>query len=394
MPTSVDSSPSTSSPVQHTPDAKGMLHIMLRPVVVLFTPRNVGDTRRMFTVAITVCCVALLGRGIVEGIAARHIAILPSAEHPNNNMVFLLAVPFFLGALEYLASYTSRSSSVLFRPVAATGLLAFTCLSNIASLDTTIAGNLFYLLPAVVGAYAWRTPAVMTITAISVVCCAIQSVLLLPRAEAAEWVMLMSAMCFTSGLVFSAAGRRRERLMNKLQAATVTDAVSGVCTRSVLANTVEELCRQKENFSLLVIDIDFFKTINDTAGHPAGDEALRMVGTVLRTHCKEGDVAARWGGDEFAVLLHGAAHDKALQWADSIRHDVSQHVVVASGTSIQLTLSIGVSTAWDDGDTPESLFNAADQAMYYAKRSGRNAACDSACGTADNSCAPSEATPC
>lgn len=394
MPAPDDDSWVLSSTSQRPPVSMGMLQTVLQPAVAFFRPRNVGDTRRMFTVAMTVCCVALVGRGLVEGIGARHIALLPTVEHPNNNVVFLLAVPATLAALEYLASYTYRATSVLFRPISAIGLLVFTCVSNIASQDTTIAGNLFYLLPAVFGAYAWRTPAVMFVTSISVVCCAVQSALLLPLTEAAEWVMLMAAMCFTSGLAFSAAGRRREVLMNKLREAAVTDTLTGASSRPVLAAAVDEFCHNRAEFSLLVIDIDFFKDINDSAGHPAGDEALRTVSAVLRAKCGEHDIAARWGGDEFAVLLAGVPHDKALEWADRIRQEISQHVVVAGDTSLSLTLSIGVATAPEDGDSPETLFNAADQAMYFAKRAGRNAACDSACGVQEGAGPAAEARQC
>lgn len=365
-----------------------------QPMRQLFAPRHIGDTQHMFTVAIGLCCVVLMGRGIVEGVGARHVAFFPSAAHPNNNVVFLLAVPVFLATLEYLSSHTSRAQSVLFRPFSAAGLLVFTCVSNIASNDTTIAGNLFYLLPSVVGAYAWRTPAVMAMTALSVTCCAFQSFLLLPSTEAVEWVLLMASLCFTSGVVFSTAGRQRESLLKTLESATVTDALTGLRTRSVLADAVEELYTMEEDFSLLVIDIDFFKEINDTAGHPAGDEALKVVSKVLLENLDDFDIAARWGGDEFAVLLRGAAHDKALEWAEVVRRGVSAHVVVSGDTSTALTLSIGVATARADGDSAESLFHAADQAMYQAKRAGRNTACDSECGAAENPCGPSKAARC
>jgi diguanylate cyclase (GGDEF)-like protein len=136
---------------------------------------------------------------------------------------------------------------------------------------------------------------------------------------------------------------------------------------------VAAMCAQeKRPYALLFIDLDHFKQINDTAGHAAGDEALRLVGAVLKAHVRSIDTAARTGGDEFAVLLPGCPHKRAEQIANSILSAVQKLELRWEGKTFQLGASIGVAyTNAGEYDTT-TVLRAADAACYAAKRSGRN----------------------
>jgi diguanylate cyclase (GGDEF)-like protein len=122
--------------------------------------------------------------------------------------------------------------------------------------------------------------------------------------------------------------------------------------------------------SLLVIDVDDLKRVNDEHGHPAGSAVLRRVAAAIEECKRTGDVAARWGGDEFALLLPGAALDSAVRVAEAVTDRVRRFPVVFDGRQITVTVTIGVATR-DDGSC-DDLFGAADAALFEGKRAGRD----------------------
>lgn len=138
---------------------------------------------------------------------------------------------------------------------------------------------------------------------------------------------------------------------------------------------VEELHRAARYYhplSLLLIDIDRFKQINDGFGHRAGDQALRMVSAAIRDISRKGDIVGRYGGDELAVLMPETPIDDAVVVAERIRALASQQLTANDGSKIDITLSIGVANTDGDITSSEKLIDAADQAMYVAKAEGRN----------------------
>jgi diguanylate cyclase (GGDEF)-like protein len=126
--------------------------------------------------------------------------------------------------------------------------------------------------------------------------------------------------------------------------------------------------------ALLVIDVDQFKSINGSFGHLTGDQVLVLVGELLRRTLRRGDIAARWGGDEFVALLPGASISRAREVAERIAAAVRGHggVTDASALPVPVTVSIGVASFPAHGNDPEGLFAAADRAMYQVKRRGRD----------------------
>jgi diguanylate cyclase (GGDEF)-like protein len=140
-----------------------------------------------------------------------------------------------------------------------------------------------------------------------------------------------------------------------------------------LTEEVQRSLRYGHPFSLLILDIDDFKAVNDTYGHLAGDEALRGLAALIRRAVRPVDEVARYGGEEFAILLPETPSPGAFAMAERIREIIATHpIAIAPAQTVGLTVSIGVSTYPQDAETEEKLIGTADQALYAAKNGGRN----------------------
>lgn len=163
----------------------------------------------------------------------------------------------------------------------------------------------------------------------------------------------------------------------KLELISRTDSLTGVCNRYMFDNTIKmEWNRCKRNFvplSLIMIDIDFFKTYNDSHGHMVGDDCIRQVANVLKAFAKRSsDLVARYGGDEFALVLPYMGRESALSLAEQIRRTVEEYAIRLANTASHeiLTISAGVNSAVPtDNISLEKFIEAADSALYKAKES-------------------------
>ena len=157
------------------------------------------------------------------------------------------------------------------------------------------------------------------------------------------------------------------------------DALTGVANRrrfdEFLAQQSAMFKRHGSRFSLLMIDVDYFKKVNDQHGHPAGDQVLKQLATVIRNSVRATDFVARYGGEEFAAILPEASTSGASVFAERIRSVLAATpICLPSGEVLQVTVSIGIATAGAPGRVePGEILQAADQALYTAKHGGRNA---------------------
>jgi diguanylate cyclase (GGDEF)-like protein len=163
----------------------------------------------------------------------------------------------------------------------------------------------------------------------------------------------------------------RER-NEELERLSASDSLTGLSNRRILTQRLsEELLRsqrQNHSFTVVMLDVDNFKKYNDAHGHPAGDEVLKRVANILRTSTRAGDCTARYGGEEFAVLLSGKGAEAALQLAERIRERVVEEEFPAGS----ITISAGIAEFPQHGHTAEAVISSADEALYEAKRQGRN----------------------
>lgn len=170
-----------------------------------------------------------------------------------------------------------------------------------------------------------------------------------------------------------------EQANQRLSQLAVTDGLTGLYNHRYLheelRQAVERSLRSGTPIALLMIDVDHFKKYNDRWGHPAGDEALRQVARLIAEDRRQVDVVARYGGEEFAVVLHAATREVALEVAEKIRQRISDAPIphAAEQPLGRMTVSIGVACCPEDATTAEGLLEAADVALYRAKKGGRDA---------------------
>ena len=160
-------------------------------------------------------------------------------------------------------------------------------------------------------------------------------------------------------------------LLETISRQAATDGLTGAANRRTfderLAHAITCAAHDGDRLSLLLLDVDHFKRVNDTHGHGVGDDVLRHLVRVASAGCRPGDVVARYGGEEFALILPGADAAEATGIAERVRTDL-----IASDSPVPVTISIGIATLLADATDADGLVAAADAALYRAKAGGRN----------------------
>ena len=171
----------------------------------------------------------------------------------------------------------------------------------------------------------------------------------------------------------------KKELELRLQKESTTDPLTGAYNRRYFLQELhEELLRSsrdKQELSILAIDFDFFKQINDRFGHDAGDYVLQQISQSLQSHLREYDTLARMGGEEFTVLLPHTDYQTAFAIADKLRRLVEVHKMHYQQQDIMLTVTIGVASTQKGRCNPFALLKQADRALYQGKENGRNCVC-------------------
>ncbi|MCW2609604.1 MAG: two-component system, cell cycle response regulator [Actinomycetota bacterium] len=163
----------------------------------------------------------------------------------------------------------------------------------------------------------------------------------------------------------------RALLLQRLRTAAETDGLTKVANRRMFDVTLEREAAQTRrtggSFAVALVDLDFFKSLNDEHGHLVGDDVLRGTAQAIRETCRDGDLAARYGGEEFAVIFTHVTADQAAVAAERVRSAIQR-----ADVSVPVTASIGVATFPDHADDPRELLALADESLYLAKSAGRN----------------------
>lgn len=173
------------------------------------------------------------------------------------------------------------------------------------------------------------------------------------------------------------AGARVLNLEHRLSEAMRADPLTGVLTRRAFSQEAEREFRRAQRhqspLACVMIDVDFFKKINDTYGHPTGDAMLKEVAAVIQSNCRgSGDMVGRYGGEEFCALLPETTEENAEIWAERVRKQIAKFKLSSGGEPLSVTASLGVSQLLDDTADVCALVDMADQALLVAKQTGRD----------------------
>jgi diguanylate cyclase (GGDEF)-like protein len=282
----------------------------------------------------------------------------------------------------YIANYETQR----FVPALATGPERDALLAESFALDAGITGWAFARGTPENVADTWSHPAARQVPGTSVVQ---ESLLLVPLIAGERKLGIIN--CWRLGIGrfsddeleaaslfahIAAAAWHNAQLYAELQDAAVTDPLTGLYNTRWLRDAGERdlasCSRDNTSLALLLLDIDHFKTVNDTSGHAAGDLVLQRLATRLRGSVRAEDAVVRYGGEEFVVLLRRCGAPDAVTIAETLRAAVRQVALPASCPLAKLTASIGVAAYPDDGTDLDLLLGAADRAMYTAKHAGRD----------------------
>jgi len=188
--------------------------------------------------------------------------------------------------------------------------------------------------------------------------------------------LLYGYMTITTGIVFSLLGYligRREQMITSL---ALTDGLTALYNKRYFKHRLQEEFARHQRYgkplSLIQIDLDHFKQINDRYGHHTGDEVLKKVASIVMANCRQNETAARVGGEELCIIAYDCTEQMATLIAERIRHAIESSQFEQQGQALHITASFGISTTTESTKTPWAVYQHADEALYVAKRNGRN----------------------
>ncbi|WP_238017888.1 diguanylate cyclase [Dactylosporangium sp. AC04546] len=290
----------------------------------------------------------------------------------------LMALPE--AAINVVAVYALRNVAHRRYPWISAAILAIDTATIVVMVAVTPGADLWPLLiiPILIGAYRHQLAGALTTCVFTAASCVLlysHGPELVGRAFSDELVTIAPGLQVVVALMTGLLSRGHHRHLQQLSSARATlrqqafhDPLTGLGNRNLLHEHARTSVAPGSTVSVLVLDLDGFKAVNDTLGHAAGDELLRVVAGRLRTQSRERDLVARLGGDEFVVLLHDADHRTARETADRLRFALLSPVVL-DGREVTVDASIGVATAADA--SLDELLRAADADMYRVKSAHR-----------------------
>jgi diguanylate cyclase (GGDEF)-like protein len=254
--------------------------------------------------------------------------------------------------------------------------LAAIVVVDLLTSDASVAAQIFFFFPVLYGASQLPRAGAFVMAAASVVGVVVVVVTLLPFEEALIDIGYVSAALVTTAVILIRSGERQAELVANLERLAAMDPLTGLVTRRVLDEAAKSAISGAASVagtSLILLDIDNFKSINDRHGHPGGDEVLIQLADLLVESARHDDVVCRIGGDEMALLLPGCSVSTLRGRAQQIVQDVrARRFVLSGGQEATVSVSVGLAHAPTDAVDLPSLYVKADQTLYDAKRFGRN----------------------
>lgn len=313
---------------------------------------------------------------VAAGVTVGFAPFQPQGELPGTlGIVVAAAMVGLVVLLSVLARYFKEANTLAW---AVCPLLAIAAIVVVDLLthDSSVAAQIFFLFPALYGASQLRPAGAVVVTAASLVGELVVVGLQLPLREAVVDAGYVAAALATTSVLLTLSSERQARLVARLEQLAAVDPLTGLLTRRVFdkaATSALSGAGTDNGTSLILLDIDNFKSINDQYGHPCGDEVLVQLAELLLGRTRPGDVVCRLGGDEVAMLLPGCGREAAMRRAEEVLHDVRVHGFELSAAGVaRVSVSMGLAHAPSHATNLRGLYGAADAALYEAKQAGRD----------------------
>lgn len=306
--------------------------------------------------------------------------VLPDGDRSDHDAYYLLgAVALALATIRYF-----QKSAMTLAHARLSNFAGLVYITVVIAVSTPIGATpAFYLWPVLTAAYFLRRRDLAVVLAMFAVLCAVALWGFHPDGSEAQVFAPTVLVVFVVTALVRLMRESLAAMITDLEQSASTDDLTGLANRvafgSVLGRDVERARRTSGALSVVVIDLDHFKQINDRLGHAAGDDALRRFADVLRLECRAADFPSRYGGEEFVVSLQDSAIDDAAQFAERVRRRVE---VETAADPAPVTISVGVAELTGAHTSQDDLIADADAALYEAKAAGRNRVVCSAAGYA------------
>ena len=300
--------------------------------------------------------------------------IEPSTTHLSGfklalTMILAIVAAVFGGLSHYLNA-TDRIAWAVW-PLVAVVIIGFV---DFLTHDVSISAQIFFFFPTLYGASQLRRSGAIVMTAASVLGEIVVVGAMLPPRAAVVAIGYVTAALVTAAALLVRAGERQSLLIEKLERQAAIDPLTGLVTRRVLDEAAQSAITGAASgggTSLILLDVDDFKSINDRFGHPAGDEVLVQLANLLIDSSRSEDVVSRMGGDEIALLLPGCPAAALRDRAEQIVWDVrAQTFLVDDDEHLNVSVSVGIAHAPTHAVDLRTLYTAADAALYNAKNAG------------------------
>jgi diguanylate cyclase (GGDEF)-like protein len=301
------------------------------------------------------------------GLAAIAATLVPDPDPSDHRELLTLAVTCLAAAGGF--ALWRRPPEALLRSLPTIGLLLIG--AAVAVSTPLVSTPTYYLLPLLASAYFNSSRKLAADVGLFAVSLAVVLALWVePGARVGIFLGTTIPALFVAWVV---AGLKTslDAHVDDLRQLAATDALTGALNHGAFAAALERACAARDPATLLLFDIDHFKTVNDRFGHQEGDRMLRLVSDLLVAHKRRDDALGRVGGEEFALLLYGADAAAARQVADRVRGSLYEATALTPAT---LTLSVGIAELSDAVPSSHALLEAADRALYLAKDRGRDQA--------------------
>jgi diguanylate cyclase (GGDEF)-like protein len=318
--------------------------------------------------------VPVLG-GVAITVSLVFLPMAESAGPVDTPLIALAAIGCVVAAVLCGLAMTFDEANTLAWAVVPVLCVAVIVVVDLATRDASVTAQIFFVFPVLYGASLLPRAGAIVMTTASVVGEAIVvGVLLTPR-EAVMNTAYLAAALVTATVLLVRSAERQAALVAELRWHAATDSLTGLVTRRAFDEAVDAALQRVDDdgTSLILLDVDRFKSVNDRFGHPGGDEVLVQLSALLGEASRRGDVVCRLGGDEMAVLMPGCTVEVAWRRAEEIVRAVRAHGFTLSvGDVINVSVSVGLAHSPTHAQDAQRLYSAADEALYAAKRAGRD----------------------